>query len=117
MWRWACSRRGVDALVAASKAWRDVRLAACAPRKPRAWRLARAYGFAEDGRDDRILTTLCVVDESKRTYDVVDPGCLMLVTGECTCDPELCSCAECKIHKGNKGGAGRALKEAAAVAT
>ena len=69
------------------------------------------------GAEPSLLTTLCVVDESKRTYDVVDPGCLMLVTGECTCDPELCSCAECKIHKGNKGGAGRALKEAAAVAT
>jgi len=50
---------------------------------------------------------------TKRTYDVVDPGCLMSVTGECTCDPELCSCAECKLHKGNKSGAGRALKDEA----
>ena len=33
-----------------------------------------------------------------------------------TCDPELCSCAECKLHKGNAGGAGRALKESVVVA-
>jgi Cu+-exporting ATPase len=68
------------------------------------------------GAEPSLLETLCVVDESKRTYDVVDPGCLMSVTGECTCDPELCSCAECKLHNGNAGGAGRALKESVVVA-
>ena len=68
------------------------------------------------GAEPTLLETLCVVDESKRTYDVVDPGCLMSVTGECTCDPVLCSCAECKLHKGNTGGAGRSLKEDLAVA-
>ena len=30
----------------------------------------------------------------------IDPGCMMAYGGDCTCDPDSCSCSECAIHKG-----------------
>jgi Cu+-exporting ATPase len=45
----------------------------------------------------------------KRTYEVLDPGCMMGVTGLCSCDPKKCSCPDCSIHQGNGSGAGRNL--------
>jgi len=70
------------------------------------------------GREPALLETLGVLDPNRlnRTYNTIDPGCLMSTNGVCTCDPELCSCAECTLHKGNKSGAGRALKSGTAVA-
>lgn len=50
----------VDAISQACQKWRDARLQAT-ERKPRLWRLARAYALEEQGRDDRLLTCLCVV--------------------------------------------------------
>ena len=46
---------------------------------------------------------------TKRTYDVVDPGCLMSVTGECRAIPN-CAVVRCKLHKETKWG--EALREA-----
>ena len=57
--RQALGRRldAVDAVAAAHAAWTAARLAATEPR-PRLFRLARRYGFAAGGKDDRILRTL-----------------------------------------------------------
>ena len=30
----------------------------------------------------------------------IDPGCMMAYGGACTCAAELCTCADCAIHKG-----------------
>ena len=37
----------------------------------------------------------------------IDPGCMMAYGGDCTCDPNSCSCSECAIHKGG----GRYIEE------
>ena len=46
-----------------------------------------------------------------RTYECLDPGCMMGVTGICTCLAEKCSCPDCLEHKGNGMGAGRNLTD------
>lgn len=49
--------------------------------------------------------------EGVRSYECLDPGCMMGVTGICTCEPEKCSCPDCTDHKGNGAGAGRNLPD------
>jgi Cu+-exporting ATPase len=46
-----------------------------------------------------------------RTFECLDLGCMMGVTGICTCLAEKCSCPDCLEHKGNGMGAGRNLTD------
>ena len=73
-----------------------------------------------DGDDDNsvkeelgleMITVIGGEETGERTYDCLDVGCMMNVTGQCTCDSEKCSCPECSIHKGNAMGAGRNLPD------
>ena len=50
----------VDAFLTSCQQWRDARLEAT-ERKPRLYRLARAYDLEANGRDDRLFTCLCVM--------------------------------------------------------
>ena len=50
----------VDAFLRSCQQWRDSRLEAT-ERKPRLYRLARAYELEVNGRDDRLFTCLCVM--------------------------------------------------------
>jgi hypothetical protein len=50
----------VDAFLKSCQQWRDSRLEQT-ERKPRLYRLARAYDLEPNGRDDRLFTCLCVM--------------------------------------------------------
>ncbi len=67
------------------------------------------------GRQPGLLATLGMADPcagTERTYDVVyDYGCSMQWSGVCSCAAETCACSTCEVHKGNKAGAGRALRK------
>jgi len=69
----------------------------------------------DDGDGDVGLEMITVVggDEvGERTFETLDPGCMMGITGICTCDADTCGCPDCATHRGNSAGAGRNLSDA-----
>ena len=72
-----------------------------------------AVGTQELGLE--MITVIGGDGGGERTYEVLDPGCMMGITGVCSCDAKKCSCPDCTMHKGNGSGAGRNVPDVPAV--